>query len=125
MSRYIIPEIGLGKRALSEVKNIINNSDSPKHKLIAESLPSLEPRLKKIEALRSMGTVTASLIFLKDEFLRDTVRLLGIAIGAKILLKDNIVMRMQNEVMLFENLIQPHSAIADRINRVCTGSFEI
>lgn len=122
-SRYVIPEMGLGKRALSEVREIIKDSESPKHKLISEALPGLELRLKKIEDLRSMG-MTADLVFLKDEFLRDAVRLLGVAVGPKALLKDNLVAKMQNEVMFLENPVQPPAAIAARIKKICSGQYE-
>lgn len=124
-TRYVIPEIGLAKRALAEVKKLIAGSGSPKHKLIQDSLPLLETRIVSLEDSRSKGTSIAELIPLKDEILRDSVRLLAVATGANAMLKKSLAARFQNEVLFLENPVQPAAAIESRIRRICKGSYEV
>lgn len=123
-TRYVIPELGLAKRALAEVKKIIAGSGSPKHKLIQASFPLLEARIFSLEDLRSKGTSISELIPLKDEILRDSVRLLAVASGANAMLKKSLASRFQNEVLFLENPVQPAAAIESRIRRICKGSNE-
>lgn len=123
-TRYVIPELGLAKRALSEVKKLIIGSVRPKHKLIQELYPQLEARIFRLEELRSKGHPVPELLPLKDEILRDSVRLLAVASGANVMLKNSLASRFQNEVLFLENPVQPATAIESRIRRICKGSYE-
>lgn len=122
-SQYIIPELGIAKKAIGEVKRLIENSKSPRHKLISEALPTLELRLKNIADLRDQNVAISDLLPLKDEVIRDAVRLLAVATGATVLLKGSLASRLQNEVMFLENPVQPASAIESRVRRICKGNI--
>ena len=120
-SRYGIPAIGLGRSILKRIQEIVEGSENPKLKAISEALPLLKERLSSIVVLRSSDVSLSELVPLKEDFLRDSIYLLALATGANALLKNNVVVRLQNEVLFLGNPIQPPAAIVAKIKMICAG----
>ena len=114
-SQYILPEIGIGKSALKSTIAIVTDSKNPRSMIVSKAILDLQARLTKIEEQVSTKTQLEILIPLRDDFNRDAIRLLALALGSKAMGAGSLVARLQLEMILLDSIIQPPSAIESKI----------
>lgn len=115
VSRYIIPELGIGERAMEEIQNIIARSNHPKTKSLATALGNLRLRFDDITKLRKENTSTEILIPLRDDFNRDAVRIFSLAAGSAAFLSGSLVSRLYLELILLDSVLQAPKIIEEKI----------
>jgi hypothetical protein len=124
---WVIPELGIARRALREVANRVRNdfSNNPKLELVRKALPALKSRLKALDQLKKDNTVFKApdeVMFLRDELIRDSVRLLAIVSGGEALKKNSLASALQLEILLIDSIIQM-PALLDRKIRSIAQDF--
>ena len=123
-SIYLFPEIGIVTAALNECKKVTEGSKNPRLILIKSHINSIQLRLEEIKNARHKSLPDEELkkiLFLKDELLRDSVRLLTMATGGASILKDSLSSRLSKEIMLFDIVIQHPEVIAMKLSKVAHG----
>lgn len=123
-SRYVIPEIGIAKRAIEATRLMVSHSTHPKHQIAARALAVLDERLKDIEAKRNAGENLNTLTLLRDDLTRDAIRLLGIAQGARSLEKGNLVSKLQLEFLLLDAVIQAVPVLEEKMMVTARGRVD-
>lgn len=114
-SRYVIPELGIAMGVIEEIDRISNISNHPKQVFVKESLAKLVDRLIAIRKMRKSGESLDVLIPIRDELIRDSIRLLCLATGAGALTKDSLVSRLQLELILLDSVVQMPTVISKKI----------
>lgn len=120
-SRYVGFEIGIGKRALSEIQSELQASTHPRKKIISIGTDKIKARLNILERMRAETPQDPMLSVLIFEFNQDCVRLLSLTLGARALLKTSFVSRLQQELSLFDAVVQSPKSIALKIERIVGG----
>lgn len=120
-SSYLLPEIGIAKGAIDKVSSLVAESEHPKHQLIRANLSQLTHHLESFKQNRKIGAPLPGLILERDKIIRDSIRLLGIAIGAASLSQNSLVSRLELEATFLDQLIQSPDTLALKISQICSG----
>ena len=112
----MIPELGIGKTAINESVKIVTGSKHPRHQLVSRSILDLKNRLAEIEEMRSKENDLPRLIFLRDEFNRDSIRLLTLAMGADALNSNSLPAKLALETILLDSVIQAPATLELKIS---------
>lgn len=115
-SKFVIPELGIGKAAINESVKIITGSKHPRHQLVNKSVLNLKNRLAEIEEMRSSESDLTRLVFLRDEFNRDAIRLLTLAMGAEALNRDSLPAKLSLETILLDSVVQAPATLELKIS---------
>lgn len=115
-SKFVIPELGIGKTAINEAVKIVTGSKHPRHQLVSRSILDLKNRLAEIEEMRSKENDLPRLIFLRDEFNRDSIRLLTLAMGADALNSNSLPAKLALETILLDSVIQAPATLELKIS---------
>lgn len=116
-TKYIIPELGIGKTALKQTRLLVSNSKHPRHILVSGVIDSLNVRLEEIETAKRILDLD-KLVSMRDEFNRDAIRLLSIAVGAAALHKNSLVSRLHLETFLFDSVVHSPESFALKISKI-------
>lgn len=117
-SKYVVPALGIGKSALEEIVNLVSNSKHPRHILVERVIPVLKSRLEEIENLRKNEDDPIRIGVVSDEFNRDSIRLLAIAMGAQALDWNSLPARLSLEIMLLDFVVQAPAGLELKISRI-------
>lgn len=123
-SRYVIPELGIALNAMSETNKIALSSSHPKQKFVNEALTELNHRVQQLKSKRDSNEDTEVLIPLRDELIRDAVRLFVLANGATALAADSLASRLQLEVLLLDCVVQQPKVIENKIRMTSKAKID-
>ena len=118
-SRYVGTELGIGKAALETVISYTKVTTHPKNDLLLLACKKMKTKLAEINKSIDLEPTDHRLGMLIAEFNLDSVRLAGLALGAKALLAGSVVARWQQELILFDAVIQSPKTLELKINQLC------
>lgn len=121
VSRYILPEIGIARGVIAEIEEIVAESTSPRHRIVRDSLGGLISRLDHFVQMRNDQAPMDRLMPLRDELIRDSIRLLCLTLGSKALNAGSKAARLQLEFLLLDSVLQPMRVLENKIQRTCSG----
>lgn len=104
-TQYLIPELGIGRGALALLEENLTLKTHPKSLALDQALQKLKTRLKNIERLRDENPDSPQLVVDRDNFNRDSVRLLALGLGSQSLKKSSTVLRLQSELLLLDCVV--------------------
>ncbi len=113
--RFVAPDLGIGKRALSEIARVLEIKDHPRNSLIKDKEISLRNELREIKVSRFDSNHLTDVLLKKDIFNRRCVNLLCIAKGATGLQRNDIAARLQLDILLTDAVIQSPDLIKKKI----------
>ncbi len=119
-SRFLVPEIGIAKYAVTEIERQGAVTTHPRKKMVLESLDNVKERIQALEELKKRGSLD-ELMYLRDEINRDAVRLLAINEGAHSIHPESHVPRLQLELLLLDSVAQPPSCFARKVKAAASG----
>ncbi len=118
---YVFPELGIAQAALSECERILATRTG----LSPEDLESrsgpvrrLHLRVRDLRAAAARGVPTDAEFVLRDECIRDAVRLLALTSGGGALVRESLAFRLQQEVLLLDAVIQPAAVRALKLRGI-------
>jgi hypothetical protein len=117
-SRYVGTELGIGKAALETVISYTKITNHPKNDMLLQACKKMKIELATIMKAIDLDPNDHRLGMMIAEFNFTCVRLAGLALGAKALLKDSAVARWQQELILFDAVIQSPKTLELKINQL-------
>lgn len=123
-STYAFPDLGIAKAALTECDRLIGTRSSLSPRDLEARLEPVRRLYARVQALResaASGPVTDNEHFLKDECIRDSVRLLALTSGGNSLCRESLAFRLQQEILLLDAVIQPVSARMMKLDKASRG----
>ena len=115
---YVFPDLGIAQAALNECERILAAREDAAP---TDAVGRLKLRVQKLRALAANAPVTDEAALLKDECIRDSVRLLALLSGGAALVRDSLAFRLQQEVLLLDAVIQPASVRALKLENIARG----
>lgn len=109
---YVYPELGIAAAALKECERLDSRS---------AAVRALTARVEGLRAAAASGSTTDETHVLRDECIRDSVRLLAILSGGSALTRESLAFRLQQEVLLLDAVIQPAVVRTMKIEKLARG----
>lgn len=123
-SAYASPDLGMAQAALDECDRILASRPAPSADG-SEGGPEVIGLLRaRLDALRKARFDDAGprAEYLKDECIRDAVRLLALIAGGRSLTRNSLAFRLQQEVLLLDAVIQLPASRVMKLNRAAHGT---
>lgn len=111
---YMYPELGIAAAALKECERILAAESGD----LERSAPvrALTARVDGLRTAAASGSTTDETLVLRDDCIRDSVRLLAILSGGSALTRESLAFRLQQEVLLLDAVIQPAAVRAMKLD---------
>lgn len=124
-SQYVIPEIGIAKNVIQRIETLVETSAHPRHELVKRHLDKLRARVADIRLSKANKLPLEKLIVLRDELNRDAVRCLALALGARAILSESQIPRIQLELLLLDSVVQSPACFDSKLILTSRGHSEL